>query len=136
MNTETYKGYARARILRKRLTEAEQIMWDILRSQKLGGYKFRRQHPIGPYVVDFYCAKNQVVIELDGQSHNDIEIRKNDDIRTRYLGGRGIRVIRFLNAEVKHLPGLISDRILSELNSLIPLSPSPLGGEGLGVRSP
>lgn len=130
MNTEKYKGYVRARILRDSATETEQIMWDILRGRALGGYKFRRQHPIGPYVVDFYCAKKQMAIELDGQFHGDLEARKNDEVRTRYLGGRGIRIIRFWNSEVKHQPGLISEKILFELKTSC--SPSPVAGEGAG----
>jgi very-short-patch-repair endonuclease len=105
-------------------------MWDFLRGRNLGGYKFRRQHPIGPYVLDFYCARKQLGIELDGLFHEDEQNRKNDEVRTRYLGGRGIRILRFWNTEIFHQPDSVAERILSELKSPIPNSPLHLVERG------
>src|SRR3989338_132664 len=131
MKEETYKGYARARILRRSSTKAEEILWEILRKKNLSGHKFRRQHPIGPYVVDFYCAKKQLGIELDGSIHANPHRQQQDMERTRFLSGRGIRIIRFWNTDLYQNPALVIEQILKVLVSF----PSPLGGEGLGERS-
>ena len=123
MKTEIYKGYVRARILREKQTHPEVWMWDILRGRSLEGYKFRRQHPIGPYVLDFYCARKQLGVELDSFFHGDDQNKTNDEVRTGYLSGRGIRTIRFWNVEIFNQPDVVVERILSELNSPIPNSP-------------
>ena len=117
MKKEIYKGHARARILRRSSTKSEQILWEILRKKSLGGYKFRRQHPIGPYVIDFYCARKQLGIELDGSIHINLQVQQNDLARTRFLSGRGIKIIRFWNRDLYQNPTLIIERILNEFNS-------------------
>ena len=89
-----------ARELRKKQTDAENLLWQLLRGRRFCGYKFRRQHPAGGYILDFYCREIGLAIELDGGGHNDEEQRRYDDERTRVLAGEGIRVIRFWNHDV------------------------------------
>jgi very-short-patch-repair endonuclease len=89
---------ARSRELRKAGTSAEELLWDELRNGRLGGIRFRRQHPIDPFVVDFYCAKAKLVIELDGRIH--IQQTEEDAARQENLEQRGLRVIRFKNEEI------------------------------------
>ncbi|MBN1579453.1 MAG: endonuclease domain-containing protein [Anaerolineae bacterium] len=89
---------ARARQLRQPQTPAERVLWQRLRNRQLGGYKFRRQHPIGRFIVDFYCAECHLAVEIDGDSHLDqVEY---DAERTARLEARGYHVIRFTNREV------------------------------------
>ena len=89
---------ARARQLRKSLTDAERVLWNILRNRQVLGYRFRRQAPIGPYIVDFVCFENRLVIEVDGGQH--VEQADYDADRTGWLEGAGYRVIRFWNSQV------------------------------------
>jgi very-short-patch-repair endonuclease len=91
---------ARQRELRGRATDAERLLWRLLRSRQFLGLKFRRQHPVGPYIVDFYCAVRKLVVELDGGQHFTIEGQAYDRRRTEYLAMRGIRVLRFTNSEL------------------------------------
>ena len=88
------------RELRKNMTRAEVSLWQFLRDKRFNGLRFRRQHGIGPYVVDFYHAPAMVVIELDGKIHNDDIVRSGDKIRQQYLEHLGYHVIRFGNEEV------------------------------------
>src|SRR5687768_17128641 len=88
----------RARELRQDAPVPERILWHYLRSGRLGGLKFRRQQPIGPYVVDYFCAEARLIIELDGMSHVGDEDR--DEARQRWLEAQGLRVLRFTNDEV------------------------------------
>ena len=88
----------RARELRKDQTEAESSLWFELRAHRLGGYHFRRQHPIGPYIVDFVCLESRLVVELDGGQH--AESVEYDEARTAFLSSRGFSVIRFWNNQV------------------------------------
>src|SRR5580658_8352289 len=83
----------RARALRRNQTDSEGRLWGELRGRRLGGWKWRRQAPIGPFIVDFYCPAKQLVVELDGPSHDDREVY--DARRTAYLERAGLRVIRF-----------------------------------------
>ena len=92
--------YARAKELRQESTLSEQILWEALRKQrKQGGAKFRRQHPIAPYFVDFACLKARLVIEIDGDSH-DIRVEE-DKRRDEYLKEQGFTVMRFSNQDVR-----------------------------------
>lgn len=86
--------------MRQAPTEAERRLWALLRSKRVGGLRFRRQQPIGPYIVDFLCAAAKLVIELDGEQHGADTTRAYDDNRTRWLEQRGYRVMRFSNGEV------------------------------------
>jgi very-short-patch-repair endonuclease len=101
-----------ARKLRKQQTPAEQKLWGLLRSSQLAGYKFRRQFPIGNYIVDFACFRHHLVVEADGGQHAD---NAADDVRTAEIEGQGWRLVRFWNNEIMQNSdgGLLS--ILSEL---------------------
>jgi 5-methyltetrahydrofolate--homocysteine methyltransferase len=87
-----------ARENRRQMTEAEHLLWSQLRNRKLGGFKFRREHPIGPCIVDFACVDRALVIEVDGGIH---DVRKEHDaLRERVIVREGYRVIRFRNAAI------------------------------------
>jgi len=90
----------RARSLRHEGTEPEHLLWTALRNGQIGGLKFRRQHPVGPYVVDFYCHSKGLVVELDGMSHEDKAAQDAD--RTKYLEAQGLRVLRVTNEDAMH----------------------------------
>jgi very-short-patch-repair endonuclease len=88
-----------ARKLRRDMTDAERKLWSLLRNNRLG-VKFRRQVPYGPYILDFYCVKARLVIELDGSQHYTPEGRKKDAVRDAYLRSDGLEVLRFTNYEM------------------------------------
>jgi cyclase len=81
------------------MTAAETVLWMYLKN-KINGLKFRRQHPIGVYVADFYCHKARLIIEIDGSIHSLPEIKQKDDLRQKELEGWGYEVIRFSNEQV------------------------------------
>jgi very-short-patch-repair endonuclease len=87
-----------AKDLRVRMTEAERRLWSVLRRDQMGGLRFRRQHAIGPFILDFYCASIRLGIELDGPVHD--AQRELDQARTEALETQRIRVIRFCNEQV------------------------------------
>jgi very-short-patch-repair endonuclease len=91
--------YRNAAKLRERMTESELKLWDFLRA-KPSGYKFRRQHPIGGYILDFYCHKLRISIEVDGGYHLAGEQKSKDAERTAYLNRVGITEYRFTNEEI------------------------------------
>jgi very-short-patch-repair endonuclease len=97
-NRETLKD--RRKELRNNLTSAEATLWIHLQKKQLQGRKFRRQHSIGNYIVDFYCTSEKLAIELDGEHHYTSEGIIYDTRRTEFLNSKGIRVIRFENSEV------------------------------------
>jgi very-short-patch-repair endonuclease len=116
-----------ARHLRQTGTEVEKELWYRLRGGRLGGHKFRRQHPIPPYVVDFYCEAARLIVELDGSQHGS-EI---DQARTSYLEAQGLKVLRFWNNDVLQQMDVVLEVILSFLEGRT-LTPTPLPkGEGL-----
>ena len=84
------------------MTDAEWVLWYQLRGNRFGGMKFRRQVPLGPYVVDFLCERARLVIEVDGGQH--AERRDRDDVRSEWLNARGYRVLRFWNGDVLENP--------------------------------
>ncbi len=90
-----------AQRLRREAPFTERKLWKRLRRDALAGLHFRRQQPIGRYVVDFYCSAVRLVLELDGPSHDDLIAAEKDAIRTRWLNERGYRVLRFSNEEVQ-----------------------------------
>ncbi|MBT7071098.1 MAG: endonuclease domain-containing protein [Anaerolineae bacterium] len=102
----TPKGYERARELRKNLTPAEKKLWAYLRGNKLHGIKFRRQHALGNYIVDFCSVKQKLIIELDGSQH--LDQGEYDLERTRFLNEQGYRVLRFWN-----------DQVLKDINGVV-----------------
>jgi very-short-patch-repair endonuclease len=87
-----------ARELRRRAIPAEAVLWKALRNRALGGFKFRRQHPLGPYVADFACVACRVVVELDGETH--LSSTRADADRTAFLEREGWHVLRVWNTEV------------------------------------
>ncbi len=108
MKAKSAKTIQNARELRKSLTGAEQRLWYVLRNRQSGVIKFRRQHPIGKYIVDFYCPQSRLIIEIDGDSHGDSQ--EYDRQRTEWLESQGYQVIRFSNREVKeHFDTVIAD---------------------------
>jgi len=109
----------RATQLRKQPTDAETRLWSRLRRKQLDGLRFRRQAPIGPYVVDFFCPVAKLVIEVDGGQH--AEQQDYDDQRTRWLEERGYRVVRFWNNDVL----ANTEGVLAEILRAVRLSPPP-----------
>jgi very-short-patch-repair endonuclease len=126
----------RAKQLRTLMTDAERRLWYVLRSRGVG-VKFRRQVPLGPYIVDFVSFDAKVIVEVDGGQHAD---NKRDVARDRYFTGRGYRVLRFWNNDVLSNP----EGVLESIDAVIHPSPgaplrgappSPSGGEGLKEQS-
>ena len=116
----------RARSLRQHSTRAEWVLWLALRDRRLGGLKFTRQQPIGPYYVDFICREQRLVIEVDGGQHAD---SASDRRRDAYLNALGYRVIRLWNNEVLgNLEGVLQI-LASELKIAPHPVPLPAGGE-------
>lgn len=100
---------------RRASTEAEKLLWQKLRARQLGGAKFRRQTPIGPYIVDFVSFEHRLVVEIDGGQHNASPGRQHDLKRTAWLEAQGFRVLRFWNNQVlANLEGVL-ERTLQEL---------------------
>jgi len=93
--------YEKARDLRKVQTKAEVKLWQALRNEKVCNLKFRRQHAFDDYILDFYCHKMKLAIEVDGEVHNEPEVAAYDTIRTTNLNEQGITVLRFTNEEVE-----------------------------------
>jgi adenine-specific DNA-methyltransferase len=122
----------RARTLRKSMTDAERLLWRHLRNRELGGWKFRRQYPVGPFIVDFICVEKNVVIELDGGQHADNE--ELDSQRSAYLNKMGYRVFRFWNNEVLQETEAVLEAIFGILASSNQNSPSPLPSPPSGER--
>ena len=89
-----------AREMRKEPTAAEQTLWKVLRNRRLAGFKFRRQHPFGSYILDGYCVRAQLVVEADGDTHATPEGQEADRERDAYLTANGILVLRFWNVEI------------------------------------
>ncbi len=100
----------RARSLRASQTDAERKLWSRLRAHRMHGAKFRRQHPIGPYIADFFCQSARLIIELDGGGHDSEEQRRKDRDRTDYLVRCGYLVLRFWNTEIaENLEGVMQE---------------------------
>ena len=89
-----------ARNLRKNATIQERRLWNLLKNRRFHNLKFKRQSPIGNYIVDFLCIDNKVIIEIDGGQHNENDNKLLDEIRTEYLKSKGYKVIRFWNNEI------------------------------------
>lgn len=134
----------RARDLRKAQTDAEAVLWRLLRSRQLTAYKFRRQHPVAGYVADFACIKSKLIVEADGGQHNE---NAADAARTATLTRRGWRVLRFWNHEILTNADGVLMRIAESLEqtpphprqranacqvAAFPPLPPQAGGEGVG----
>lgn len=130
----------KARQLRRRMTPPEARLWICLRGKRLAGLKFRRQHPIGPYILDFYCDAAKLTVEVDGQSHEHPERIAHDARRTAWLREQGLRVIRIAAEDVRvNLDGVVDfirrtasgrcGAAASERPSTASRSPFPRSGE-------
>ena len=114
---------ARRRTLRRESTDAEAALWRHLRAKRFVGFKFRRQHPCGPYILDFYCAAGALAIELDGGQHFDPSVQSYDERRTAFVCRRGITMLRFATDLVFREPVAVLDTIADALG--IFAGPSP-----------
>jgi very-short-patch-repair endonuclease len=98
----------RAREMRSKMSPPELKLWSRIRGDQIGGRRFRRQHPIGPFMADFFCSRYNLVIEVDGDSHFEPGREQDDRDRTRYFAGLGLREIRFTNLEVlRNIDGVV-----------------------------
>jgi very-short-patch-repair endonuclease len=109
---------ARAREMRHPQTPAEANLWDALRNRQTG-FKFRRQHPIERFIIDFYCAEAKLLIEVDGESHLQPDQEEYDKARTEYLEDLGYKVIRFTNNDVRYNIHAVASEILQIVESRI-----------------
>jgi very-short-patch-repair endonuclease len=113
--------------MRREPTGAEAKLWSMLRGQRLGGLKFKRQEQLGDYIVDFVCFGSRVIVEADGGQHAE---SARDTVRDAWLTGQGFRVLRFWNNEILGNPDGVARVILDAAQAPLP-NPSPAGGEGL-----
>ena len=117
------KQYSRQ--LRGNMTDAERHLWTKIRMKQLKGYQFYRQKPVGDYIVDFFCPRAKLVIEVDGSQHFADEMTEYDRIRDEYLSSLGLRVLRFTNTEVlTNIEGVVES-----IEKGIPLNPPLIKGE-------
>jgi len=132
------KDTARARRLRRDMTDAEKVMWRLLRARQLAGHKFRRQQSLGRYILDFVCFSHRLVIEVDGGQHALPDHINADEVRTAYLERGGFLVLRFWNNDLIQNPEGVYARILETLAARPPhlpgaarrAPPSPTEGRG------
>ena len=108
--------------LRLSQTRAEKHLWSHLRRKQLQGRKFRRQHSVGRYILDFYCTSHRLAIEVDGVHHSNPAVQNWDNERTRFLSGQGIQVLRFRNEDVLDKTDWVIDCILKQLSLPPPAS--------------
>jgi very-short-patch-repair endonuclease len=109
-----------AKDLRANATEAERKLWAMLRAKQMTGLRFRRQQPIGPYIVDFFCSAAKLIIELDGSQHGDAERIRYDIARTKWLEERGYRILRFSNADFLREKNAAVDAIYAATSASTP----------------
>ncbi|MDD5057913.1 MAG: DUF3418 domain-containing protein [Sideroxydans sp.] len=124
-----------ARELRKKATDAENLLWQLLRRNQLHGLGFRRQHPLGAFILDFYCHQAKLAIELDGGQHAEDAQLKHDEKRSAWLKTQGISVLRFWNNEVLTNTEGVLHRIMEALEAN-PLPNPPPVGEGISANAP
>ncbi|PWU08797.1 MAG: DNA-cytosine methyltransferase [Verrucomicrobia bacterium] len=114
------KQTAFARALRKHDTWAEKLLWSWLRDRRFSSYKFRRQRPYGPYILDFFCVEAQLNIELDGSLHGYPEQRMKDEKRDAWLDEQGIKVLRYWNGRLRRERQVVRDAIWKALQERAP----------------
>jgi leucyl-tRNA synthetase len=122
-------GATPAQSLRKTQTISEGLLWSVLRANQLCGLKFRRQHPIEPWIVDFACPQKKLVVEIDGGYHNNVV--ENDLKRQKHLEELGWKVIRFTDKEVEEDAEVVARAIASELNLPYQFKPRKASGSGM-----
>ncbi len=120
----------KARAFRKKQTKAEEVLWEVLRDRQFLNFKFRRQHQIGPYIVDFLCSEEKLVIEIDGGYHRDMDRVKHDQKRDKYLSSSGFQVVRLQNDQVLESIG----DALAEIVDVLHPSPAGRGNKGEGEQ--
>jgi very-short-patch-repair endonuclease len=129
---------ARARRLRGNMTDAESRLWRALRRGQLNGYHFRRQHPVGPFTLDFYCPSLRLAIELDGGQHA-AQQKQADERRTRFLLEKNIAVVRYWNNDVfGNFQGVLADLVTvieKRVRDVTPSPSLPLSGGGSAADS-
>jgi len=113
--------FEKAHELRKNMTKAEIALWDELKNRKLFKVRFRRQHPVDIFVVDFYCHEIMLAIEIDGEIHSKKEISEYDDGRTHDIEKLGIKIIRFTNEQVFNDINKVKSELLNIINELASL---------------
>ncbi len=121
--------YQMAEALRKQQTPAEEKLWVFLRKKPLG-YKFRRQHPLGPYILDFYCHRARLAIEIDGEIHKEELVAKYDADREVDIRELGISIVRFTNDEVLDDTITVVKKIIAQITNEQLDYPSLQGGQG------
>lgn len=126
---------SKRQFLRNNATHAEKILWSHLRDSKLGGFKFRRQQGINPYVVDFYCPEASLAVELDGGVHLTDEARVYDGEREKFLRDHEIETVRFRNEEVHNNIDNVLQTILMKLKERSKTTPTP-PWEGVETKPP
>ncbi len=119
-SNHTREKSTRLREIRSSTVRAERMLWDYLRNTKINGFSFQRQHRLGPYVLDFYCAPAKTAIELDASQHAATAGTGRDTARTRYLNKKRIRVIRFANDELKKN----FDGVCEDIGRALPQAPT------------
>ncbi|GBD88195.1 hypothetical protein BMS3Abin03_02130 [bacterium BMS3Abin03] len=105
----------RRKELRNNMTKAEKILWDHLKNKKLDGYKFRRQYSVDSFIIDFYCPKVKLGIEVDGKVHFTYEAKEYDENRSGFLADFGIEIIRFKNDEIHYNIEMVLNKIKQKL---------------------
>ena len=107
----------RARGMRKQSSRAEAAVWSLVRNRQINGSKFRRQHPVPPYIADFACVEARLIVEVDGNSHDDRQQAAYDATRTKFLAKAGWRVLRVRDSEVLTEPQSVARKIASALDT-------------------
>jgi very-short-patch-repair endonuclease len=125
VNSRNHRAVFGARLLRKKSTDPEMALWLFLSNKGLCGYKFRRQHPIHGYILDFYCPEHKLAVEIDGKIHDNL--KEHDLKRQQFLEGLGISFIRFSNDDVINSTETVLKMIK---NKLATLKPVPAENEG------
>lgn len=113
----------RAKILRQEATEAECVFWEAVRGRRCGGLKFRRQHAVGQFILDFWCPEHRLLVELDGGIHDRADVAAHDREREAWIRRYGVRILRFRNEEVLTNLETVLQTILSSISPLTPLPP-------------
>ena len=118
----------KSRVLRKNMTPQERKLWCIIRNRQFFGYRFRRQFPLGQYIVDFICREKKIIIEIDGGQHNEIKNIQYDKNRTEYLISEGYKVLRFWNNDIDKNIGGVYEKLKESFEigeNITPPQPSP-----------
>lgn len=115
--------FEKANALRKRMTLPEKIIWDELKNRRITKVKFRRQHPVDIFIVDFYCHEIKLAIEIDGEVHQDEDVKEYDDGRTHDIEKLGITVLRFTNTDVINQRSKVISAIKKSITELLSRNP-------------